>query len=328
MREADAQRKDLAILRLLAEHNEPVGARVVSNDLRSHGIDLSERAVRYHLKIMDQRGLTRCMGEPGRLITEAGRGELQKARVSDKLGFVISRIEGLAYGTSLDLRSGRGKIVTNTSLVPAARFSEGLEVMRRVFRARYCMSDLVAVAEAGERMGALPVPAGTVGVATVCSVTLNGVLLRHGIPVQSRYGGILEVRGGKSYRFTELIGYRESTLDPAEIFIASKRTGILAASDTGEGTVLASLREVPSVCSADLQRVLDQYRRRGLGGVLAVGKPGQALLGVQVGVERLGIVVVGGLAPIAALEEVGIPTVNKAMSSLVRLEELRSVWTL
>jgi len=268
MRPADIERKVLAILRALAEHDGPVGARLISHHLKRRGIDLSERAVRYHLKLMDERGLTECMGEPGRVITEAGRAELQHALVSYKLGFVISRMDGLAYGTSLDLRSGRGKIITNTSLLSADRFTEALEVMRRVFHAGYCMSDLVGVAKMGERIGGLQVPAGMVGLATVCSVTLNGVLLRHGIPVQSRYGGLLEIRDRKPYRFTELVGYHESTLDPAEIFIASKMTSILAASDTGAGTILASFREVPLVCAGDLERVLDQYTRRGLGGVL------------------------------------------------------------
>ena len=39
------------------------------------------------------------------------------------------------------------------------------------------------------------VPPGKVGLATVCSVALNGVLLKAGIPVQSRFGGVLEVWG-------------------------------------------------------------------------------------------------------------------------------------
>jgi len=328
VRPADIERKVLAILRVLAEDDEPVGARLISQRLRAHGIELSERAVRYHLKLMDERGLTECLGEPGRLITERGRAELESALVSDKLGFVISKIDGLAYGTSLDLKSGRGKIITNVSLVPADRFDEALDVMRRVFKAGYCMSELVAVAKAGERVGDLEIPDGMVGVTTVCSVTLNGVLLRHSIPIQSRYGGLLEIKDGRPFRFTDLVGYHESTLDPAEIFIASKMTSINAASETGAGTILASLREVPSVCLADLERVLDQYASRGLGGVLGVGKPGQPLLGVQVGIDRVGLAVVGGLAPIAALEEVGIATVNKAMSGLLALDELTSVWTL
>lgn len=324
----EVDRKLRSILRVLSERNEPVGARLIAQCLRQHGIELSERAVRNHLQILDERGLTVCMGEPGRVITPAGRTELEKSVVSDKLGFVNARIDSLAYGTSLNLRSGRGRIITNISLIPADRFDESLEIMRRVFRAGYCMSDLVATAREGERLGEMETPAGMVAVATVCSVTLNGVLLRHGIPVTSRYGGLLEVRGKQPYRFTELVGYHESTLDPAEIFIASKMTSINTASADGTGTILASLREVPAVCLPELERILDQYAKRGLGGVLAIGKPGQPLLGVPVGVELMGLAVVGGLTPIAALEELGVPTINKAMSSLIDLCDLGPVWEL
>jgi HTH-type transcriptional regulator, global nitrogen regulator NrpRI len=328
MATGEVDRKLRSILRVLSERNEPVGARVIAQGLRLHGIELSERAVRNHLQILDERGLTICKGEPGRIITDEGRLELEKSVVSDKLGFVNAKIEGLAYGTSLNLKSGRGKIITNISLIPAKRFTESLDVMRCVFRAGYCMSDLVATAREGERLGEFETPAGMVAVATVCSVTLNGVLLRQGIPVTSRYGGLLEVRERQPYRFTELVGYHESTLDPAEIFIASKMTSINTASAEGTGTILASLREVPAVCLPELERILDQYAKRGLKGVLAIGKPGQPLLGVPVGVERVGLAVVGGLTPVAALEEVGVSTVNKAMSGLADLSDLKPVWEL
>jgi HTH-type transcriptional regulator, global nitrogen regulator NrpRI len=324
----EVNRKLRSILRVLSERNEPVGARVIAHCLRQHGIELSERAVRNHLQILDERGLTQCMGEPGRIITPAGRSELDKSVVSDKLGFINAKIDSLAYGTSLNLKSGRGQIITNISLIPVDRFAESLDIMRRVFHAGYCMSDLVAIAREGERIAELETPAGMVAIATVCSVTLNGVLLRLGIPVTSRYGGLLEVREKQPYRFTELVGYHESTLDPAEIFIASKKTSINAASMEGTGTILASLREVPAVCLPELERILEQYAKRGLGGVLAIGKPGQPLLGVPVGVERVGLAVVGGLTPVAALEELGVPTVNKAMSGLVNLSDLTSVWDL
>jgi hypothetical protein len=328
MRSADVDRKVRAILHVLAEGQAPKGARLIAQKLKSHGIELSERAVRYHLLIMDERGLTTCLGEPGRVITEAGRSELQKSLVSDKLGFVSSRIDSLAYGVTLDLKSGQGKIIVNISLLPADRFTESLEIMRRVFRSGYCISDLVGIAKEEERICDYKIPAGMMGIATICSVTLNGVLLRHSIPITSRFGGLLEVRNSQPYRFTELVGYHESTLDPAEIFIASKMTSIKAACETGAGTILASFRELPAVCYADLERVLEQYASRGLGGVLAIGKPGQSLLGIPSGIDRVGLAVVGGLTPIAALEEVGIPTVNKAMSGLMDLSELTSVWSL
>jgi repressor of nif and glnA expression len=41
--------------------------------------------------------------------------------------------------------------------------------------------------------------------------------------------------------------------------------------------------------------------------------------------ERIGLAVVAGLTPVAALTEAGIPVVNKAMSTLVPFTELRPV---
>jgi repressor of nif and glnA expression len=325
---ADVERKTLAILRVLGNDTGPVGARIIADRLRGVGVDLSERAVRYHLKSMDERGLTRCLGEQGRVITDAGIEELQSALVSDKLGFVISKIDDLAYRVTLDLRTGEGSIILNASLLPAERIEECLTVMRRAFKAGYCMSELVAMAAAGERVGDLRVPDGKVGFGTVCTVTLNGILLKHSIPIESRYGGLLEIRDGRPYRFTELVGYHESTVDPAVIFIASKMTSINEAAVTGQGRVLASFREVPAVCLPDLERVLAQAARHGLGGILAVGKPGQPLLGVHVGMERVGLAVIGGLSPVAALEEAGVATANKAMTGMAELRDLKRVWDL
>ena len=324
----DVERKTLAILRVLADGDGPVGARIIAEKLTGLGIELSERAVRYHLKIMDERGLTRGLGEQGRVITDKGIEELNSALVSDKLGFVISKIATLAYRVTFDLRTGDGRIILNASLLPADRFDESLAVMRRAFGAGYCMSDLVSVVPAGGRLGDLLVPEGNVGFGTVCTVTLNGVLLRHSIPIESRYGGLLEIRNGQPYRFTDLVGYHESTLDPAEVFIASKMTRINDAAATGNGRILASFRELPAVCLPDLERILGAAEKHGLRGILAVGRPGHPLLGVPVGVERVGLAAVGGLTPVAALEEAGIGTVNKAMTGLAELRELKSVWDL
>jgi len=324
----EVERKTLAMLRVLANDTAPVGARIIADKLRAVGVELSERAVRYHLKIMDERGLTTCLGEQGRVITDAGVEELQSALVSDKLGFVISKIDDLAYRVTLDLRTGHGSIILNASLLPADRIGDCLAVMRRAFKAGYCMSELVAMAAAGERVGDLRVPEGKVGFGTVCTVTLNGILLKHSIPIESRYGGLLEIRDGRPYRFTELVGYQESTVDPAVIFIASKMTRINEAATTGQGRVLASFREVPAVCLPDLERVLAQAAKHGLGGILAVGKPGQPLLGVHVGTERVGLAVIGGLSPVAALEEAGIATANKAMTGMAELRDLKMVWDL
>ena len=47
----EVERKTLSILRILSETREPVGARVIARRLEDLGIGLTERAVRYHLKL-------------------------------------------------------------------------------------------------------------------------------------------------------------------------------------------------------------------------------------------------------------------------------------
>ncbi|MDH7568539.1 MAG: NrpR regulatory domain-containing protein [Armatimonadota bacterium] len=321
------ERKGLAILRILSEATEPLGARSIAAELANYGVDLSERAVRYHLRLMDERGLTRCLGEPGRVITEKGREELENALVSDKLGFVQSRIEALAYRTTFQIESGQGNVLLNASLLPRNRFAECVEIMRPVFRAGFCMSELVAAVNEGGRLGDVWVPEECVGFGTVCTVTLNGILLQHGIPVESKFGGLIEIDEGEPTRFTELISYAGTTLDPAEVFIMGRMTQVRSAAAEGRGKILGSFREVPAVVVPDLMRIFEHFKASGMGGVLAVGRPGQPLLDVPVGPDRVGIAVVGGLTPVAALAEAGIPTVNKAMKALVSIRELKSIWS-
>ena len=67
------------ILKILNDTAEPLGARVLARHLKDHGVDLAERSVRYHLKLMDERGLTQLVGNDGRLITREGIEELKSA---------------------------------------------------------------------------------------------------------------------------------------------------------------------------------------------------------------------------------------------------------
>jgi repressor of nif and glnA expression len=318
----EVEKKLIAILRILADAEEPVGARAIAQKLLGDGIELSERTVRYHLRLMDERGLTQNLGEPGRLITDRGREELENAAVSDKLGFVSSKIDSLAYRSTFDMETKRGKIILNVSFIPEGRYAEALEVMRDVFRAGFCMSELVVVRRAGERVGGMSVPAGQVAFGTVCTVTVNRVLLSRGIPVDSKYAGTLEIYRDKPLRFTHLVAYAGTTVDPTELFIAGRMTSVREASLLGRGRILASYREVPAAAERDLHAVLEEYQSKGLGGILAVGKPSQPLLEVPVGMERIGLAVVAGLTPIAALAEANVPVESKAMSVLVEFSEL------
>jgi len=207
------ERKTLAILKSLSDCQEPQGARILAHRLKDYGIELGERAVRYHLKLMDERGLTRLVGRDGRVLTKQGKEELQSALVKDKVGLAISKIELLAFRTNFDYEKQCGAIPVNVSFFPKATFSKALKAMAPVFDEGLCVSELVAIARENERLGDYIIPEGKIGVATVCSITINGSLLKAGVPMDSRFGGILEIRHRKPYRFTELIHYAGSSGD-------------------------------------------------------------------------------------------------------------------
>jgi repressor of nif and glnA expression len=310
------ERKTTAIMEILRDSHRPLGARRISRLLHDQGIELTERAVRYHLLHMDDRGLTRMAGGSGRTLTERGLQEISSALAVERVGFVDARIDSLAYQTSFDPEKREGLVVLNLSFFRSRDFEKAVKAMRPVFDAGIGLSDLVLTAGAGEYVGDTLIPEGHRALATVCSVSLNGILLRHGIPVESRFGGLLEMRDGKATRFTDIINYSGSTLDPIEIFIKGRMTDVSRAATTGDGLVCASFREVPSASLQRVQEVLTVMRRAGMAGMVLVGRPNQSFMEVPVGRGRTGIVVAGGLNPVAAAEEAGIATEMKAMVAL------------
>jgi repressor of nif and glnA expression len=324
----DVERKTIVIMRILRDSPEPLGARVISHHLKDHGIELSERAVRYHLKLMDERGFTESVGRDGRLITQLGREELENALVSDKVGFVASRIELLAYQTDFDLDRHQGKVPVNISFFPMKQFKKAIEVMKGAFQAGICVSELIAVAHQDERLGAVSIPQGKIGLATVCSVIVNGALIKAGVPMDSKFGGILQIKNHKPLRFVELIQYSGSSLDPSEIYIASKMTSVGQVAREGEGRILANFREIPAICQPVAEKVVAGLKEANLGGVLMMGEVSKSVCEVPVELNKVGMILTGGLNPVAAVVESGIEVDNHAMSTVMEYRELIRFWDL
>jgi hypothetical protein len=311
------ERKTLAILEILQEAGEPLGARAISRELALRGVDLNERTVRYHLLHLDERGFTSLEGRRGRVLTERGREEIASALAVDRVGFVNSRIDDLACRADFDLSSRQGRLVINITFFPLEQEMRAAEAMRPAFKAGFCLSDLAMRAGPGEKIGDVEVPTGMAGWGTVCSVTLNSIFLRHGIPVESSFGGLLQIQEGKPRRFTEIISYSGSTLDPIEIFIKGKMTSVHAAATGGSGRICASFRLIPASALAAAADLLDEMKAAGLGEMVLLGKPGQLFMEVPPGKDRAGLIVAGGLNPPAAAEEIGVDTYSRAMATLV-----------
>lgn len=313
----------VSILKVLDKKPDIItGSREISKQLTDHGIDLTERTVRYHLRILDEKGFTKVYGKEGRKITHKGKEELSNALVSEKVGFVINKIESLAFLSDFDITNKKGNIILNVTFLPENLFGDALKIMKDVFASKYNMSNRVALGKGGEFIGEIKVPEGHIGFGTICSVTINSIMLKSGIPVTSKFGGILQIENSLPSRFIALISYEGSSLDPLEIFIKSGMTNVREASTNSSGNILASFREIPIVCIEKARGVQEKMQEEGIGGILAIGNPNQDLFEMPVGVDKAGIVVVGGLNPIAAVEEAGIATSSRAMSTLYEYSEL------
>lgn len=320
------ERKEFSILKVLSNSPQALGARVIARHIKGLGIELSERAVRYHLRLMDERGLTRLEGRrEGRVITELGFAELKKALVNDKVGFAFSKIETLAFHTNFDWDKRTGSIPVNVSFFREENFRKALKIMKPVFQVGLCVSDLVAVAGEGENIGELIVPQGKVALATVCSILVNGTLLKAGIPVDSRFGGILQIQNHKPLRFTELIHYSGSSLDPSEIFIRARMTSVASVVENGNGEILANFREIPAVCRPLAEEVVAKLKEAGLDGIFLMGNVSEPICEIPVDLNRIGVILIGGLNPVAAAQEAGIDSENHAMSVLVDYQTLVKV---
>ena len=320
----EIERKSIVILRILNQAGQPLGARLIARKMKEYGVSLSERAVRYHLQFMDQRGLTDLVGRrDGRVITEKGIEELRNARVQDKVGYAISRIEILSYKTTFDIENKTGQVPVNVSVFPKKVFSDALSAMKAAFDAGLCVSDLVCVAKEGEFLGDMHVPQGFMGFATMCSIVFNGVLLKRGIPMDSQFGGIMQMHEKKPMRFVELIHYSGTSLDPSEAFISAKMTAVRDVISSGDGKILANFREVAGICRESVSDIVGKLGKVGIHGTLYMGKMGEPICQVPVDVNKVGIVLVGGLNPVAAAREVGIETENFAMSTVMEYKDLK-----
>ena len=325
---SEAETKIIAILKVLSESSEPLGSITIARELERHGIFLSERAVRYHLRITDERGYTQPLGRDGRMLTPQGLEELRMALAPEQVGFILEKLELLAFRTTFDPQKRTGQLPINTSLIDKDRFQEVLAAMRDVVKAKICVSELVATASEGEKLGSVVIPSGKIGLATVCSAVINGVLLKSGVPIESRFGGVLEVVDLKPRRFVAIISYTGTSLDPSEQYIRAKMTSVSEMARNGTGKILANFREIPAPSRAIVEEKIAMLREVGIGGVYALGNTSEPICQIAVGLNRVGMVLLGGLNPVAAAVESGVEIENIAESGLIEFQQLKSFWQL
>jgi len=184
-----------AVLQILSELDEPAGAARIAERLPGMGIQLQPRTIRLYLTELDRDGLTTLSSRrKGRIITELGRAELEHSDVVAKVGFVRGRIDTLGYRMTFSSETGEGTVISNFALVPSRDLSRIFSEIKPVFARNLSMGSRLCLIRANETLSGRNIPGGYAALGTLCSVTVNGVLMSKGIPVTSRYGGLIEMR--------------------------------------------------------------------------------------------------------------------------------------
>jgi HTH-type transcriptional regulator, global nitrogen regulator NrpRI len=228
----------------------------------------------------------------------------------------------MAYSMTFDMVTRTGLVVVNMSVVDPRHLAACQDDVCKVFSRGYAMGSLIGLLPPGERLGEWTVPPDRVGFCTVCSITLNGVLMKHGVPTTSRFGGLLELRDGRPTRFVEMIHYDGTSIDPLEVFIRSGMTDYCGAIRDGNGLIGAGFREMPENSRDLAVQLAERLSAVGLGGFLEIGWPDQPVLEMSVSPGRIGVVVIGGLNPIAILEERGHRVNSRALAGLLDYSRL------
>jgi repressor of nif and glnA expression len=243
----------------------------------------------------------------------------------EEMMFTNARIESIMYQVTFNPKTREGDIVVNVCLVDKKDLDETLEIFRQVMYSGLSVCSYVRMFDEGETFSGLQIPQGKTGIATACSITIDGVLLKHGIPVKPMFGGIVQVRDRVPLRFTDLISYDCTTIDPLEVLMSQELTSVREMMRTGSGKILANFREVPMSAKEDVDHLINRLLTAGFYGILEVGEPNSSVLGANVDRDHMGIIITGGTNPMAAVQESGIPIITKAIKGVMDFHEMKKL---
>ena len=251
------------------------------------------------------------------VLEEGGRpfGEMDAVVALKPLVFCLSRIENLMQKVSFDPQRMEGDIITNTTMVDLKMLDSTLRIFRDVMESGLAVSPYLKVETFGSRAKIL----------SACSITVSAILLKAGVPVRPRGGGVIEVIDREPVRFTDMLMYWATTIDPIDVLISQELTSVLEMMQTGSGRILGNLQEAPMLAVERIEERLEVLAEAGFSGVLDLGEPNMNVLGVSVERDHVGLSLVGGTNIVAAAMSQGIGLKTESISSLTEIGEMTHI---
>ena len=241
------------------------------------------------------------------------------------LKFVDHSIDDYAMRVTYDPAAGTGTVVFNLSLVKNEDFEYAVSILKDAYKTGLSASGMVKFYHSGEKVSGYVVPEGCTAISTVCSITLDGLLIRRGVPIKPIGGGVVEIDQRAPVRFTHIILYEYTTIDPLQVLISQQITSVNNVMRKGSGNILANIREFHMEAEPLVGTVLDELADSSFTGILEVGIPNVPLLGVPGSPQYVSIAAVGGTNPMAAMREDGYWVKTQAMKGLMDIREMAEI---
>ena len=291
---SESEHRMIEILRILSAQDKPTGSKLIADELKNKGFNLGERAVRYHMQILDEKGYTERMGYSGRQITDLGREKLEKGLIYDQVDFIHSKFEEMIYLADFNYMTQSGNVVVNTSTIYN---EESINIMKEIIESGLSVSPYVNLNKVGNE--------DKIEVTTLCGTTIDGVLLNEGILSQPKYGGLLKIEDSQPIKFTELISYKKTSVTPLDAFSNTGQTSVLDVITKGSGIIPANFRLIPGIGRQKAIDLINKLNKIGIGGVIDISEEGKGTMGVDVPEGMVGITIVGGVTPFCGIKELG-----------------------
>jgi repressor of nif and glnA expression len=245
--------------------------------------------------------------------------------MSDPLRFVNHRLEDYAMQVTFEPSEGTGTVVYNLSLIHQQDLDYALSMFKATYEAGVSPSGLIRVLWEGETNDGYTIPEGHCGLLTLCSTTLDGLLIKRGIPFNPIGGGVVEISENIPRRFTHLIKYEYTTIDPLQVLVSQEITSVQNVMRNGTGSLLGNIRECHMEAEDQVEEILEELNESYFTGILDLGLPNTACLGVAVDPQYMGVAALGGTNWIAALREEGIFVRMQAMKGVTDIARMEFI---
>jgi len=91
----------------------------------------------------------------------------------------------------------------------------------------------------------------------------------------------------------------------------------------GTGKILASFHEIPMFSREAVLQTIEKLNKTGLCNTVIIGKPSNPVCEMPVRFDNIGLLLFGGLNPVAAAVEAGINATCKAMCGIIDMRRLK-----